>query len=83
MRFRIHLPPLRERPEDIAELAEYFTTALAKPPGTPQVSISAEALAELQRRPWRGNVRELRNAIDHALIMARGRAIMPSTCRRP
>jgi two-component system nitrogen regulation response regulator GlnG len=52
-------------------------TLLAKPPATPQVAITAEALAELERRPWRGNVRELRNAIEHALIVARGRAIMP------
>jgi two-component system nitrogen regulation response regulator GlnG len=75
--FQIDLPPLRQRPQDIAELAEHFTTTLAKPPGTPKVALTAEALAELERRTWHGNVRELRNAIDHALIMARGRAIMP------
>jgi two-component system, NtrC family, nitrogen regulation response regulator GlnG len=75
--FPIHLPPLRSRSQDIAELAEYFTTLLAKPPATPKVAISAEAIAEMGRRPWRGNVRELRNAIEHALIVARGRAIMP------
>jgi two-component system nitrogen regulation response regulator GlnG len=75
--FQIDLPPLRQRPQDIAELAEYFTATLAKPPGTPKVSITSEALAELMNRTWRGNVRELRNAIDHALIVARGRAIMP------
>jgi two-component system nitrogen regulation response regulator GlnG len=75
--FQIELPPLRRRPQDIAELAEHFTTMLAKPPGTPKVDITTEALAELTARPWRGNVRELRNAIDHALIVARGRAIMP------
>jgi two-component system nitrogen regulation response regulator GlnG len=75
--FPIHLPPLRARTRDIGELAEYFTTMLAKPPATPKVAISSEALAELERRLWRGNVRELRNAIDHALIVARGRAIMP------
>jgi len=75
--FSIQLPPLRARTQDIAELAEYFTTMLAKPPGTPKVAITPEALAELEQRRWRGNVRELRNAIDHALIVARGRAIMP------
>jgi two-component system nitrogen regulation response regulator GlnG len=75
--FSIHLPPLRERPDDIADLAEYFTAELAKLPGTPKVAITAEALSELQRRPWHGNIRELRNAIDHALIMARGRVILP------
>jgi two-component system nitrogen regulation response regulator GlnG len=81
--FPIHLPPLRARSQDIAELAEYFTTMLAKPPSTPKVAISSEALAELQRRPWHGNVSELRNAIDHALIVARGRAIMPEHLPRP
>jgi two-component system nitrogen regulation response regulator GlnG len=75
--FAIHLPPLRERPQDIADLAEYFTTALAKPPWTSRATISRETHAELERRPWLGNVRELRNAIEHALIMARGRAIQP------
>jgi two-component system nitrogen regulation response regulator GlnG len=75
--FSIHLPPLRERPDDIADLAEYFTTELANPPGTPKVAITAEALSELQSRPWYGNIRELRNTIDHALILARGRAIVP------
>jgi two-component system nitrogen regulation response regulator GlnG len=75
--YQIQLPALRDRRSDIAELAEYFTTELASPPGTPKVAITAAALAELERRPWWGNVRELRSAIDHALIMARGRAIMP------
>ncbi len=75
--FPIYLPPLRSRPQDVAELAEYFTTTLANPPSVPKVAITPEAVAELERRPWYGNVRELRNAIDHALIVARGRAIMP------
>jgi two-component system nitrogen regulation response regulator GlnG len=75
--FQIDLPPLRERAQDIAELAEYFTQTLSKPLGTPRVVISTEALSELQRRAWRGNIRELRQAIDHALLMARGRAILP------
>lgn len=81
--FQIDLPPLRDRPQDIAELAEHFTTTLANPPGTPKVAVTSEAIAELERRAWRGNVRELRNAIDHALIMARGRAIMPEHLPAP
>jgi two-component system nitrogen regulation response regulator GlnG len=81
--FPIHLPPLRSRTQDITELAAYFTTLLANPPATPKVAISPEAIAELGRRPWRGNVRELRNAIEHALIVARGRAIMPEHLPRP
>ena len=67
--FRIDLPPLRQRPDDIRELAEYFLALVARrresAPG-----FSADALAELQRRPWYGNVRELRNAVEHAVIVA-------------
>jgi two-component system nitrogen regulation response regulator GlnG len=76
--FQIDLPPLRERPQDIAELAEHFIAAIASRAvaGSDSSTLTEEALAEMQRRVWRGNVRELRNAIDHALIMARGRAIM-------
>jgi two-component system nitrogen regulation response regulator GlnG len=75
--FPIHLPPLRKRRPDIGELAEYFTTTLAKPPSAPKVALTPEALSELEHRPWHGNIRELRHAIDHALTLARGRAIMP------
>ncbi len=74
--FEIGLPPLRERKQDIADLVEYFTTELATS-RMPKVTVTPDALAELKSRPWHGNVRELRNAIDHAIIMARGRAIMP------
>jgi two-component system nitrogen regulation response regulator GlnG len=81
--FVIHLPPLRQRSQDIADLAEHFTTTLAKPPGTPKVAITPEALAELVRRPWHGNIRELRNAIEYALIVARGHAIMPEHLPAP
>jgi two-component system nitrogen regulation response regulator GlnG len=75
--FQINLPPLRQRREDIAELAQYFAASLAKPPGTRNVTITPEGLAELECRAWHGNVRELRNAIDHALILSRGHAILP------
>jgi two-component system nitrogen regulation response regulator GlnG len=75
--FTIHLPPLRDRPQDVADLAKYFSSTLAKPTGAPKAAITREAIMELQRRPWHGNVRELRNAIDHALILARGHAILP------
>jgi two-component system nitrogen regulation response regulator GlnG len=75
--FAVRLPPLRERPQDIADLAEYFIAALSTSPVTPPVAITPETRGELERRPWYGNVRELRNAIEHALIMARGRAMLP------
>ncbi len=75
--FEIEIPPLRQRREDIAELAAHFLTGLAAKNEQSRPAISAEALAELQRRPWLGNVRELRNAIEHAMILARGGIIAP------
>ncbi len=76
--FQIELPPLRERPDDIEALANYFISLLSggRTAGRP-LRLAAQTLAELRRRRWHGNVRELRNAIEHALIMARGRTIMP------
>jgi len=75
--FQIDLPPLRDRPDDIADLASYFILQLADAADDPPVRLSGEALAALRQRTWDGNVRELRNAIEHALILARGRSILP------
>jgi len=75
--FRIDLPPLRERREDIRSLAHHFLHASAPAEGPDCLAISEEAIAELERRPWYGNVRELRNAIEHARIVARGGIVMP------
>ncbi len=74
--FRIDLPPLRQRPDDIGELAEYFL-ALAAPSRESTPGFSADTLREMQRRPWYGNVRELRNAVEHAVIVARSGSIEP------
>lgn len=74
--FEIVIPPLRERREDIRELAEYFVGVLAAKNQLPHPSISHDMAAELERRPWYGNVRELRNAIEHAMILSpRGRLV--------
>jgi two-component system nitrogen regulation response regulator GlnG len=75
--FEIEIPPLRQRSEDIAELAGHFLDGLAAKNGQPRPAISGEALAELERRNWLGNVRELRNAVEHAMILARGGSIAP------
>jgi two-component system nitrogen regulation response regulator GlnG len=75
--FRIELPPLRNRPEDVGELATYFLQRLASEDSARPPRLTTQALAELESRPWYGNVRELRNAIEHALILARGQAILP------
>ncbi|MGD9853875.1 MAG: sigma 54-interacting transcriptional regulator [Planctomycetaceae bacterium] len=72
--FRIDLPPLRDRSEDIPLLARHFLVASRS---TVERSLSGRAIDELVGRPWYGNVRELRNAIEHASILARSGSIEP------
>lgn len=74
----IHLPPLRERREDIAELAHYFLFRYNRQLGASLQSISSEALELLQAYPWPGNVRELQNVIRQAVIVAAGPTILPA-----
>lgn len=74
--FRIHLPPLRERREDIATLAEHFLRQ-SRHPDAARIHLSDATLDALRDRDWPGNVRELRNAIEHAAIIARGHTILP------
>ena len=66
----VTLPPLRERPEDIILLAEYLAERSFKRNQRPGGGITPEALACLKSRPWRGNVRELENAIERAVLLA-------------
>jgi two-component system nitrogen regulation response regulator GlnG len=71
--FEIDMPSLHERRDDIAVLADHFAIQIAGHP----VAFAEETLAELERRQWFGNVRELRGAIEHALVLARHGAVMP------
>jgi len=64
--FPIEVPPLRDRPEDIAQLSSYFLEKYALRLPAPQMS--AEALQLLKTQPWAGNIRELQNVIERALI---------------
>jgi DNA-binding NtrC family response regulator len=66
---RIHLPPLRERVEDIPALLIHFAGQAAHRLGHP-VSVTPSALAALSHYSWPGNVRELRNAVDRAAALA-------------
>jgi transcriptional regulator with PAS, ATPase and Fis domain len=69
----IHIPPLRERPEDIPVLVERFLEqfwAQHREPGAPPPTLSQGALDVLRRAPWRGNVRELRNVVEHLVVLA-------------
>ena len=81
--FEIEIPPLRERREDIAALTDHFLAMLAAKNGCPRPILPAEALRTLQERPWYGNVRELRNALEHGVILARGGCLMPDHLPAP
>ncbi|MCZ7639264.1 MAG: sigma-54 dependent transcriptional regulator [Verrucomicrobia bacterium] len=73
---RLRLPPLRERPGDVALLVNYFLGKFAQDHRQQPKSLSADALAVLERYRWPGNVRELENAIEHATVVAKGEAIL-------
>ena len=73
--FPIHLPPLRERPEDIPLLAKHFMTEIGASLGKKPVRLTDSALNALMEQRWPGNVRELRNIIERALILCQGEAI--------
>src|SRR5438067_12482617 len=69
----IHVPPLRERPEDIPPLAEYFLSTYwvrHRGEGTRSPKLASTALRALCTYPWRGNVRELQNVIEHVAVVA-------------
>jgi len=66
----VHVPPLRERLEDIPSLVSHFVAALGSGPGMSPKPFTGAALRRLQRRRWTGNVRELRNAVERLLILA-------------
>lgn len=77
----IKLPPLRQRPEDIPLLANHFLALYwerHRQPGDPAPKLTDEAIEFLRTRPWRGNVRELQNAIEHVAVLSEpGQAVHP------
>jgi formate hydrogenlyase transcriptional activator len=73
--FPITLPPLRDRPEDIPALAEYFTRKYAMKMGKKVESIPSDTMQALMSWHWPGNVRELENFVERAVILSRGRAL--------
>ena len=79
--FPITIPPLRERREDIPVLAWTFIHELSLKFGKRIESITPESLRELQQYAWPGNIRELRNVIERAVIVARGSTLAPSVPR--
>ncbi|MFC1898073.1 sigma-54-dependent transcriptional regulator [Candidatus Cloacimonadota bacterium] len=72
----IHIPPLRERVEDIKLLAHTFVNEFSKKYDKPDLTISAPVMTILITREWKGNVRELRNAMEHAVALSNHSSIM-------
>ncbi len=68
--FPIHLPPLRDRQGDVAELAEHFLRGFSADGGFPQKMLTAAALGALEQRRWPGNVRELQHVLERAFILS-------------
>lgn len=73
----IHMPPLRDRMEDIPQLVEHFLAKYRAKPDAIPTPISEEAVARLMEHDWPGNVRELENAVERAVVLSRGNTIMP------
>jgi transcriptional regulator with GAF, ATPase, and Fis domain len=73
--YPIHLPPLRERPEDIYPLAAYFIERYQQRSGRRVTGVTERALQMLKGYAWPGNVRELENCVERAVIVAAGRAV--------
>ena len=70
--FPIEIPPLRERREDIPLLVNYFVSKISRRMGKQINTIPEQAMQSLIRNPWRGNIRELANFIERAVILTRG-----------
>ncbi len=75
--FSIEVPPLRERPDDIMPLARFFVAKYAHAMGKAERAVSLEAERLLVQYRWPGNVRELENAIERAMVIGSGDAILP------
>ncbi|MDR2115741.1 MAG: sigma-54 dependent transcriptional regulator [Planctomycetaceae bacterium] len=73
--FPIRIPPLRERMEDIEQLARFFVQRAATKFSLPEIPICKEDIAILERHPWPGNVRELGAVIDRAVLLGEGQRL--------
>ncbi len=79
----LKLPPLRERPADIATLSDYFVQKYSIANGLPPRRLSPEARAELLQAPWPGNVRELENTLHRAVLLSGGDIVGPEAIAMP
>jgi len=73
----LRLPPLRVRGEDLERLAELFATSFARRHARPVRGMAEETLEVLRAHPWPGNIRQLRNAVERAVVMCEGEVLLP------
>jgi Nif-specific regulatory protein len=76
--FELHLPPLRDRSEDIGRLIDHFLDHYLRLHGRPKLALTDAARKKLSEYHWPGNVRQLRNVIDSAVVLADDEAIRPT-----
>jgi DNA-binding NtrC family response regulator len=79
----LRIPPLRERKDDLAALAQFYIDKYARANERPARRLSREALGQVMAHSWPGNVRELENAMHRAVLLARGEEIGPDAIRAP
>lgn len=79
----VSIPPLRDRPDEIPQLAKLFLQRYTKEMGKPGMRLSASALRTMRAYSWPGNVRELENAVARAVVLAAGHEIGPEHLRLP
>lgn len=75
---QLELPPLRERREDLLELAEHYLACIARRHGRTGIAFSTACRAAMLAHRWPGNLRELRNAVERAVILATGEVLEPA-----
>ncbi len=73
----LRVPPLREHREDLPLLVQQFCRMLGEKHGRPAIGVSKEAMELLQKCDWKGNVRELKNVLESAIVMSRGDVLGP------
>ncbi len=73
----LHLPPLRERQDDVTLLTEHFVQVYCDKYRKPHKKVASSTLKKLSKYPWPGNIRELQHAIERAIIMSEGNILMP------
>jgi DNA-binding NtrC family response regulator len=79
----LRIPPLRERKDDLAALAQFFIEKYARANGRPARRLSKEGLAQVLAHKWPGNVRELENAMHRAVLLTKGEEIGADAIRQP